>query len=440
MMQRETWATRIGFILAAVGSAVGLGNIWRFPFQTAENGGAAFLVVYIIAVLLIGIPAILAEFVIGRRSKQSAIGAFDALGRPRWRWVGAVGVLAGFWTLSYYSVVGGWVVRYAIGSVTGAYLGDPGTYFGAISAGPEAVAFHAVFMLVTIGIVAFGVESGIEMATKLMVPSIILLMLGLAVYAFTLSGSAAGYEYFLSPDFDALVANFESVIPAAVGQALFSLSLGYAVMITYASYIDRDENLGVDGLSIAITNTFVAVLAGLVVFPLLAAQGVDYGSEGPGAIFVTVPTAFADLPNLAARAIGFVFFFVVFIAALSSAISLLEVVTSHLVDSYDVDRKPIAVGLGVIIFVLGIPSAWDTAWLTWFDLVSVNLLLPVGVFGVVVFAGWILSADATDELGRGAPSLRGVAPVWLWSLRTIVLLAVLGTLVLSLGSLTAPPL
>jgi NSS family neurotransmitter:Na+ symporter len=437
---RETWATRIGFILAAVGSAVGLGNIWRFPFQTAENGGAAFLLVYLIAVLLIGIPAILAEFVIGRRSKQSAIGAFEALGRPRWRVVGALGVFGGFWTLSYYSVVGGWVLRYAVGSVTGAYLGEAESYFGAISAGPEAVAFHAAFMVVTVVIVAFGVKRGIEAATTLMVPSIVILMLGLAVYAFTLAGSGAGYDYFLSPDVGELLANLDTVIPAAVGQAMFSLSLGFAVMITYASYIDRDENLGVDGLSIAITNTFVGVLAGLVVFPLLAAQGVDYGGAGPGAIFVTIPTALADLPGVVARVIGFVFFFVVLIAALSSAISLLEVVTSHIVDNYDFGRKPTALSLGVIIFLLGLPSALDTAWLTWFDTVAVNLLLPLAVLGVVLFVGWVLSDEATDELGRGAPSLTDIAPAWLWSLRTVVLLAVVGTILLGVGKLTVPPL
>ena len=439
MPDRETWASRVGFILAAVGSAVGLGNIWRFPFQTAENGGAAFLMVYLVAVLLIGIPAILAEFVIGRRSKQSAIGAFEALGRPRWRVVGALGVLGGFWTLSYYSVVGGWVIRYALGSVTGAYLGAAEGYFGAISAGPEAVAFHAVFMLVTVVIVAFGVEAGIEKATTLMVPSIVVLMLGLAAYAVTLPGAGAGYAYFLTPDVGELLGNLETVVPAAVGQALFSLSLGFAVMITYASYIDRDENLGVDGLSIAVTNTFVGVLAGLVVFPLLAAQGVDYGEAGPGAIFVTLPTALSDLPNLAARVFGFVFFFVVLIAALSSAISLLEVVTSHLVDTYGLGRRPTALALGGAIFLLGLPSAWKTAWLEWFDGVAVNLLLPLAVLGVVVFVGWVLSGEATDELGRGAPSLSSLAPAWLWSLRTVVLAAVLGTIVLGVGKLSAPP-
>lgn len=439
MADRETWATRLGFILASVGSAVGLGNIWRFPFQTAENGGAAFLVVYLIAVLVIGIPAILAEFVIGRRAKKSAIGAFDELGHPGWRAVGAVGVFAGFWTLSYYSVVGGWVLRYVGESLTGNYLANPADFFGAVSAGPEAVALHAVFMLATIGIVAYGVEAGIERATTLMVPSIVLLMGALAVYAFTLPGAAAGYEYFLTPDVNTIVSNLGSVIPAAVGQALFSLSLGFSVMITYASYIGGDESLGVDGISIAVTNTFVGVLAGLVVFPLLAAQGVDYGSAGAGAIFVTLPTALADLPGLVARAVGFVFFFVVFIAALSSAISLLEVVVSYLVDNYGFERKRTASTLGTVIFLLGFPSAWQTEWLTWFDNVGGSLLLPLAVLLVVFFVGWIMARDAADELRRGASGLATLGPAWLWSLRTVVLLAVLGTLVLGIFELTGAP-
>jgi NSS family neurotransmitter:Na+ symporter len=318
MADRETWATRLGFILASVGSAVGLGNIWRFPYQTAEFGGAAFLVVYLVAVLIIGLPAILAEFVIGRRAGLSAIDAFDELGFSGWRAVGALGVFAGFWTLSYYSVVGGWVFRYIIGSVTGAYLSAPGEYFGAVSAGPEAIAFHAVFMAVTIGIVAFGIRGGIERATRVMVPSIVVLLVGLAVYAFTIPGSGAGYEYFLQPDFAVIAANYQAVIPAAVGQALFSLSVGFSVMITYASYIGDDEDMFVDSGAIAITNTFVGITAGLVVFPLLAVQGGDYGSAGAGAVFVSVPTALSEVPFGAA--VGFVFFFIVAIAALGAAI------------------------------------------------------------------------------------------------------------------------
>lgn len=439
MSQRETWATRTGFILAAVGSAVGLGNIWRFPFQTSANGGAAFLVVYLAAVLLIGIPVILAEFAIGRRANVDAVKAFRTLDRPSWRFVGAIGILASFWTLSYYSVVGGWVTRYVAGSVTGNALAAPESYFGAVSAGLPAVLTHAIFIAVTIGIVAFGIERGIELATKFMVPSIVVLLVLLAGFAATLPGAGEGYTFFLSPDFSVIVSDAATILPAAFGQALFSLSLGFSVMITYASYLGRDDSLFADGLAIAVTNTFVGVLAGLVVMPLLFAQGVPPGEGGAGAVFVAIPTALAELPDggLLGRLIGIVFFAVVFIAALSSAISLLEAVVAYAVDTFGVSRAPAAIGLGIAGFLLGIPSALDTAWLDWFDGIGVTLFLPLAVLAVVVFVGWIMGGEAVDELRRG--SSLGVGPAWLWSLRTFVLLVVLVVVALNFNDLFLTP-
>jgi NSS family neurotransmitter:Na+ symporter len=425
MAERETWATRLGFILAAIGSAVGLGNIWRFPFQTSANGGAAFLVVYLLAVLLIGIPVLLAEFVIGRRANTSAIGAFRKLNHPGWWVVGAVGILAAFWTLSYYSVIGGWVLRYIGGSITGSALAAPEGYFGAISVGLSSVATHAVFMLITIGIVALGIEDGIELATKVMVPAVVVLLVGLAIFTATLPGASGGYAFFLNPDFSTIVANAGSVLPAAFGQAFFSLSVGFSVMITYASYLGEDDSLPVDGVSIGIANTAIGILAGLVVIPLLFAQGVEPGSGGPGAVFVAIPTALAELPggDIVGQVVGIVFFGVILIAALSSAISLLEAVVAYLVDNYGFSRLPTAAGIGAVIFALGIPSAWETAWLNWFDGIGVTLLLPVTVLGVVVFVGWILGTDAIDELTEGS-GIGSLAPIWLWSIRTFILAVV----------------
>ncbi|WP_254544548.1 sodium-dependent transporter [Halomarina pelagica] len=435
MVERETWATRVGFILAAIGSAVGLGNIWRFPFQTASSGGSAFLAVYLLAVVVIGIPALLAEFVIGRRTHLDAINAFKRLGRSQWLFVGALGIVGSFWTLSYYSVVGGWVIRYVVGSLNGNALVAPGDYFGAVSAGPEAVAFHAAFMLITVVIVALGIERGIELATKFMVPSIVVLLLGLAVFAATLPGAGQGYEFLFSFEPGAIASNASTVIPAAVGQALFSLSVGFSVMITYASYIGKDDNLFTDGVTIAVSNTFVGVLAGLVVLPLLATQTGNPGEGGPGAVFVAIPTALANLPL--GRVVGVVFFLVVLIAALSSSISLLEAVTSYLVDQ-GLSRVPTAAGLGAIIFLLGVPSAWDTAWLSWFDGIAVALFLPITVLLVVVFVGWVMGRDAMDELRQGMGS-DGIAPLWLWALRTVVLLAVIGVVALNLYDLFLTP-
>jgi len=433
MSDRETWASRLGFILAAIGSAVGLGNIWQFPFKTATNGGAVFLVFYLAAVLLIGFPALLAEFVIGRRTKRNAIDAFTELGHKQWRVVGGLGVLTGFWILSYYNVVGGWVMRYILGSATGAYFGNSEAYFAAVSTGPEAVIGQALFLIVCLGIVALGIEDGIEKATKVMVPSIVVLMLAMAAWVTTLDGAGAGYGYFLSPDFSTLAANAGDVIPFAVGQAFFTLSLGMAIMITYSSYIGEDESLPVDGSIIVVTNTLIGVLAGLVVFPVLFAIGISPDTSGPSAIFVAMASAFSQLP--AGRVLGVVFFGVVLIAAVSSAISLLEVIVAYGVDNTAYSRVSLSAVTGVGLFILGLPSAWDLAWFGWFDTLAYKLFLPLSVLLMLVFVGWVLSSEAVSELRQGTHGLQSFGPAWLWMVRTVVILAVILTLALGLQTL-----
>jgi NSS family neurotransmitter:Na+ symporter len=428
MSDRETWTTRLGFILAAVGSAVGLGNLWQFPFKTGANGGAAFVAFYLIAVLFIGFPAMLAEFVLGRRTNVNAVDAFGELGHRGWRVVGGIGILTGFWILSYYNVVGGWVLRYILGSATGAYFGDPGGYFGAVSAGPEAVLAQAVFLALVVGIVALGIEDGIEKATTVMVPSIVVLMIALAAWVATLPGAGAGYAFFLSPDLGTMLDNAASIIPFAVGQAFFTLSLGMAIMITYSSYVGADDNLVFDGGIIVVMNTLVGVLAGLVVFPILLT--IDYQitatTGGPGALFVATASGFSSVPF--GRLFGVVFFGVVLIAALSSAISLLEVSVAWANDNFGVSRPVLATGIGVGLFVLGLPSAWDTVWLTWFDNFAYQLFLPLSALLVVVFVGWVLGDEALDELRQGTGGLGWFGPVWLWALRLVVVAGILATL------------
>jgi len=429
MVERETWATRVGFLIAAIGSAVGLGNLWQFPFKTAANGGAAFVAFYLIAVVLIGFPALLAEFVIGRRTHTNAIDAFEELGRSQWRIVGGFAVATGFWVLSYYNVVGGWVLRYILGSATGAYFDAPQAYFGAVSAGPDAVLAQALFLAIAVAIVAFGIENGIERATKVMVPSIIVIMLVLAGWAATLSGAGEGYAYFLSPSLDAMVDNAGTAIPFAVGQAFFTLSLGMAIMITYSSYVDADDSLPFDGGVIVVANTLVGILAGLVVFPILFANEIDLaltGGGGAAALFVAVATGFAQLPG--GRLVGVVFFAVVLVAALSSAISLMEVTVSWAVDNSERSRPTLAVAVGAGLFALGFPAAWDTAWLTWFDNLAYSLFLPISVLAVAVFVGWEIGADALDELRRGTGGLGSLGPLWLWTLRLVAVVGVLATL------------
>jgi NSS family neurotransmitter:Na+ symporter len=430
---RETWTTRIGFIFAAVGSAVGLGNIWSFPFRTATGGGAAFLVVYLATVAVIGFPAMLSEFVIGRRSETNAIGAFEALGFGEWDVAGKLGILTSFVTLSFYSVVGGWVLSYIVGSLTGAYFGDAGAYFGTIASGPVAIGTHAVFMALTVGIVALGVADGIERATKVMIPAILVLLVGLAAWGATLPGAGAGYEYYLSPDFGVIAANFASIVPSAVGQAFFTLSLGFSVMIAYSSYLGRDDSLPADGGAIVVVNTLVAVLAGFVVFPILFSLGIEPGSGGSGTAFVTIGGAFGQLPGGAV--IGLLFFVVLLFAALSSSISLLEAPVSYLVETFDLERRTVAVLTGIAVFLVGIPPALGTGTLGWYNDVVFNLLIPVVVLLVSVFVGWVAAGQSSDELARGSSLGAGFTKLWLWWVRLVIPVAILLTLVLGVQDL-----
>ncbi len=427
---RETWATRIGFILAAVGSAVGLGNIWRFPFLTGESGGAAFLVAYLLLVVLIGLPVILVEFVIGRRSNRNPIGAFDTLGHSQWKIAGAVGAVAGFIILSYYSVVGGWVIQYLIAGLTEGYSagGDAEAFFLETASGTGAIAFHAVFMALVAGIVALGIRNGLEKAATVMVPSVIVLLVGLAIYGSTLSGASEAYQYYLYPDTSTLLADAVSVLPAAAGQAFFTLSLGMGVMITYASYLDEDRNLLSDTGLIVVIDTGIAILAGLVVFPFLFTQGVTPGDGGAGAIFVSLAGAFAELP--AGDLLGAVFFFMLFLAALSSAFSIFEVVVSFVIGTFDIERAPASLGLAAIIFMLGIPTALDLAYLDAYDGFANNILLILGGLLLSVFVGWVYADEARDELqkGRRASWFGGF---WLAAVRYFVPPVLLVTLALA---------
>ncbi|NHN41029.1 sodium-dependent transporter [Halorubellus sp. JP-L1] len=438
MAERETWSSRVGFILAAVGSAVGLGNIWQFPFQAANNGGAAFLVVYLAAVFLIGFPALLAEFVVGRNTEKNPVDAFREYAGGSWGVVGGAGVFVAFWILSFYSVVGGWVLRYAGGSLTGAYFGDPSAYFDSIAVGPGALALHFVFMALVVGIVALGVEDGIELGTKVMVPSIVVILVALAAWASTLPGVADGYAYYLDPDLGTLAANLPDVLPNAVGQAFFTLSLGMGAMVTYASYLGDDDSLPADGAIIVVLNTVVGVLAGLVVFPVLAAEGIGFDTAGTGAVFESMAAAFATLP--AGGVLGLLFFLVLLLAALSSAISLLEVVVAYVVENTSRDRKPVATVLGAGIFLLGAPTAWGFSFngvgaLDWYNVLAYNLFLPLVGLGVAVVVGWTQGARSTRELARGSGGSETLGLAWLWALRTVVVLALTVTLVLGVKTI-----
>ncbi|AHG04346.1 daunorubicin ABC transporter ATP-binding protein [Halobacterium sp. DL1] len=428
-MTRESWKTRLGFILAAVGSAVGLGNLWRFPWMTGENGGAAFLVVYLAIVLLVGVPGLLGELVVGRRGKRNPVGSLGALsGSRNWAGFGYLFVVTAVALLSFYSVVGGWILRYVVASFGGAYFGDPEVYFESINFGLEAVGFHLLFLGLTAFVVLRGVQRGIERAAKVMVPALLVLLVGLAAWGLSLDGAGQGLAFFLSPDLGYLRANFLAILPAAAGQALFTLSLGAGTMLTYASYLGEDRSLATDGTAIAGVNTLVGLLAGLVVFPILFALGVGVGGGGPGALFVSLAGAFAALPY--GQLVGVVFFGAVSLAALSSSISMLEIPVSFLVDEYGLSRRAATAGLTGLFAATGTVCALDPALFDFVASTLVDLLLTGGLVGLLLFVGWVMGADALDEYRRGAGAFASsLGTPWLYAVGVVIPLFLTFTLV-----------
>jgi NSS family neurotransmitter:Na+ symporter len=414
---REQWNSRTGFVFAAVGSAVGLGNMWRFSYLTAENGGAAFVVLYLILTLVIGLPVMLAELTLGRGSGKSPIQALAHYGGPRWKGLGAVFVAAGFIILSYYGVVAGWALRYAGEALVTGFWDDPGLHFRNIREGPGAFLFHVFFMGATIGIVAGGVKKGIERVAVIAMPALFFLVCAVALYAATLDGAGAGYRYYLNTDF----ANAWSldVLIDATGQAFFSLSLGMGAMLTFASYLPRESHLPNESVAIAGADFAVAFVAGLMVFPLIFALGLsgDVGESTLGALFVALPKAFAAM-GAAGRVVGLLFFIALVVGALTSAISLLEVVVSATMDGLGWSRLQSSVVMGLAITALGAPSAWNIGFLDVMDQIANNLFLLGGGLGLSLFVGWKME-DPMGEVAVGAEGVRWFA-LWRTLLRYVV--------------------
>ncbi len=422
---REQWNSKAGFILAAVGSAVGLGNMWRFSYLTAEGGGAAFVMLYIAFTLAVGLPVLLAELTLGRGSGKSPIQALahfaNAASASRaWSVLGAIFVAAGFLILAYYGVIAGWTLRYAGEAVLG-FGPDTGALFGRISEGATAFVFHMVFMGLTISIVIGGVGAGIERVSLIAMPALFVLVIGIAGYAATLDGSGAGYAYYLNADLgNALTV---PIFVDAAGQAFFSLSLGMGAMLTYASYLSRDDDLPAESAIIATADFGVAFLAGLMVFPLIFAFGLqdDVSGSTVGALFVALPKAFASMGD-AGRVVGLLFFLALLVGALTSAISLLEVVVSAAMDGLGWGRVPAALVAGVSITALGAGAAWSTEVLGVMDSVANNLFLVGGGLGLAVFVGWVMP----DPIGEArAGGQQGWLGLWLFLLRFAVPVALI---------------
>ncbi|CAN5890503.1 sodium-dependent transporter [soil metagenome] len=416
---RELWGTRIGFIMAAVGSAIGLGNMWRFSYTTAENGGAGFVALYILLTLLVGIPVMIAEFGIGRSTRLSPIGALRKTGGQGWSLLGYLFVLTGFLILSYYSVIAGWVTRYAVDALSSPFPADAGAYFGEISTGPGAIFYHLLFMATTIFIVAGGVKKGIERASLLMMPLLAVIVIGLAIFATTLDGGGEGYRFYLTPSMSELLSL--DTLGAAAGQAFFSLSLGMGAMLTYASYLSRDSSLPQESATIAFADFGIAFVAGLVVFPVIFALGLQQqvGESTVGALFIALPGAFEAMGGVG-RVVGILFFVALFIGAITSAVSLLEVVTSSVIDEFKLNRLTAALITGGLIALLGILPALDLVWLTVFDTLTGNVFLPLGGLLIAILVGWRIP-NVVEMVARGAsPEMANLLRGWRWVLAFVV--------------------
>lgn len=423
-MEREQWGSRIGFILAAAGSAIGLGNIWKFPYITGQNGGGAFVLVYLLCIVMVGLPIMLAEFLIGRKSQRNPVGAYKSI-KPNSAWflVGGMGVLAGFMILSYYSVVGGWTIGYIVESVRGVFsdLGGPaeiGEYFKGFSADPlKTVGYHALFIGLCMLIVIKGVKVGIERWSRILMPILLLILILLIIRGVTLPGAMAGLRFFLEPDFSKL--GPESIL-IALGHAFFTLSLGMGAMITYGSYLTRKDNLPRSAFLVSLLDTLIALMAGVAIFTAVFAMGRE-PDVGPGLIFVLLPAVFVEMPL--GQIFGPLFFFLLSIAALTSGISLLEVVTAYFVDEKGYSRAKAVLWFGMVIFLLGVPSALslglleDVIFIRWnfFDLVdhmAANYMLPLGGFLIAIFIGWGWGTkNANEEARKGNPGF-AMAKMW----------------------------
>ena len=416
---RELFGTRLGFVLAAVGSAVGLGNMWRFPYQAAEGGGAAFVAAYIAMTFLIGVPMILAEFAVGRRARLSAFGAVKAIGGRAWTPFGLLLVVTPLLILAYLSVVTGWALRYALDAVLHGFPPAPGERFAAVASGGSAILFFAVSLVATIGIVVFGVRKGIERASLLLVPILFLLLIGLAIWAATLPNATAGYRFYLAPSMEAVLN--PGVLRAAAAQAFYSLSVGMGIMITYASYYSRDENLNREAAVIALSDFSVAFIGGLVVFPIVFALGLsgEIGESTLGALFISLPGAFLQM-GAVGRIVGTAFFVALVVAAITSAVSLLEVISAALMDQAGLGRRSATMAAGLVAGVVGLLPAISLSNLALMDQIAAELFTVLGVLGTAVLVGWAMKRP-DEELLRGAsPSFARIVPIALFLVRFVV--------------------
>ena len=438
------WSSKFVFILAATGSAVGLGNIWKFPYITGDNGGGAFVLVYLLCIAVIGVPIMMAEVMLGRRGRQSPINTMTTLAReagasPFWKWIGWMGVIAGFLILSYYSVIAGWALAYVFRAAGGAFTGVGGEevqrMFSRLVSDPERLlAWHTLFMVMTTAVVARGVRSGLEKAVRILMPLLFAILVILVGYAMNTGHFEQGLRFLFRPDFSQLSADGVLI---AMGHAFFTLSLGMGAIMVYGSYLPEKASIAGTTFTIALLDTLVAILAAVAIFPIVFANGLEPGA-GPGLIFQTMPIAFGQMPG--GILFGTLFFVLLVFAAWTSAISLIEPAVAWLVENHGYRRLTAAILVGVLSWCLGLLTVFsfnllenfmplgflagfqDKTFFGLFDYLTANIMLPLGGLLIAIFAGWVLQREASvDELRLGDGLLyRG----WYYLIRYLTPLAV----------------
>lgn len=411
--KRDSFGSRLGVIMAAAGSAVGLGNIWRFPYILGENGGGAFLIIYLVIVFSIGIPVMMSELVIGRRSQRNPVGAFRTLApRKPWFLVGTMGIVAAFMILAFYTAVAGWTLEYLYQTLKGGFIGKSSAelagMFGSFrSESLRPALWFSVFMIATSAIVMGGVRKGIEKSTKILMPLLFVLLIFMCIKSLTLPGAVKGVEFLFRPDFTKITG---TTVLMALGQAFFSLSIGMGTLITYGSYIPKDNKLGSTAVQVSMVDLGIAVLAGLAIFPAVFAFGIS-PSSGESLTFIVLPGIFQQMTG--GMVLAFIFFFLLAIAALTSTISVLEVIVAYFSEQLNLSRRTAILIATASMFILGIASS-----LSWgvmgnvkifglnifelFNYSTANILLPLGGLLIVAFLGWFFPGrDTKDELSNG---------------------------------------
>lgn len=443
--ERGSFSSKFGVIAAAAGSAVGLGNIWRFPYVAGENGGGAFLLIYLLFIAAIGIPVMLSEFIIGRNAQRNAFGSFKKLAPgSRWPLIGLMGIVAAFVILAFYSTIAGWTLEYIVKAIQNGFAkGNTSEIFSSFSTSTfKPLLWQFVFMVLTGWIVFAGVRKGIERYTKILMPLLLILILVIVVRSLTLEGASKGLEFLFAPDFSKITFG---VVLEALGQAAFSLSIGMGALITYGSYIQKDNNLGNTAVQVAIADTLIAVLAGVMIFPAVFAYGMD-PQAGEGLVFEVLPMLFTAMPG--GYFFSIIFFILLAIAALTSTVSVLEVVVAYASEELNISRKIATIFSSFAIWIVGIVATlsfsdlsnvklWDKTIFDILEYTAANILLPVGALFIVIFLGWKLKKKLVlDELSNVGELKINYFNVFYFIIRYLAPIAIVLVFLNSLGLLS----